>query len=117
MESLRSIRSQIAQVKASLPPPPGRCPVMVYATRGPRPADAPADTETVKHWWYADLAELAALRGRFTAEYEDTRGPYDPPCLFFRMISQMEIFEEQYKGTKYESLWDTPPTSSEVPAS
>lgn len=110
--SLTGLKSQLATLKSQVPPPKGKPPVVVYATKGPSPADEPADTDTVKRWFYADLAELEELRARFDREFGPaTRNPNDPPCLFFRVISQAEIFEEQYKGTPYEHLWMGGPTS------
>lgn len=95
---LQTIRSQIAQLKAQMPRPQGRPPVFVLAARGPRPAGASADTDVVKHWFYADLGELEELRAQFQREYEDTRGPDDVPCVFVRLTEAAEIFEEQHRG-------------------
>jgi hypothetical protein len=114
--NLSALRSQVSALKAQMPPPPGRPLVQVFARKGPRPAGAPADTETVKRWYCRDLATLEELRAKFDREYGPrTRGPNDLPCLFFRMISRQEIFEEQYRGTKYEHLWPGgAPTADEV---
>jgi len=112
--SLTGLKSQLATLKALVPPKPGRPPVFVFAAKGPRPVDGPADTATYLNWYYADLGELEELRARFKREYEDTRGPDDPPCIFVRFTSQREIFDEHYRGTKYEHLWGAPPTADEV---
>lgn len=87
---LRSIRSQIAQVKARLPPPPGRL-VIISAVPGPRSADAPADSET---WYFHGDTELAQLRERFKCEYESTRAPTDPPCLFLHFGDSAPLANE-----------------------
>ena len=103
---IRSLKNRIDTVAAKVPPPPGRPMVQVFAARGPRPADAPPDTKTCLRWYHRDLAELAELRAKFDREFgPDTRAPNDLPCMFIRLISQQEIFDEQYKGGPYESLW------------
>jgi hypothetical protein len=113
---LQTIRSQIAQLKAQLPPPKGKPPVFVFASKlTGEPAEGRQDTETYKYWQYRDLGELQELRDRFDRELGPaTRGPNDPPCLFFRVTSAEEIFEEQYKGTPYESLWMGGPLAESV---
>ena len=86
--------------------------VRVFATKGPRTADAPVDSETQLHWYYRDLSELEELRAKFDREFgPEARGPNDMPCLFFRVISQQEIFAEQYLGTRFEHLWMGGPES------
>ena len=99
---LQTIRTQIAHLKAQLPPPRGKNPVCVLAAKGPRPADGPADTEIFLYWYYQDPLDLAALQARFDRDFGPaTRGPNDPPCLFIRLTDAAEI-EEQFKGTQLE---------------
>ena len=95
---LTGLKSQLAALKLQVPPKPGKPFVVVLAARGPCPAEAPADTGTYLHWYYADLGELAALQERFQSEFEDTRGPDDVPCVFVRLTEAGEIFEEQHRG-------------------
>ncbi len=96
--NLSALRNQVRQLREQMPPLKGKDPVFVLAARGPRPAGASADTDVVKHWFYADLGELEELRARFQREYEDTRGPDDVPCVFVRLTEAAEIFEEQHRG-------------------
>lgn len=123
-----ALRSQLREIKAKLPPPPGKPPVMIFArkydpenppavdlnswepdpdnpgkSRHPLPYDG---VETPTHWTYKNAAELVGLRERFDRFYGPaTRGPNDPPCLFVRLTDAAEIFEEQFKGGPYEHLW------------
>ena len=125
---LQSIRSQIAHLKAKLPPPPGKPPVMIFAekydpenppavdlnswkpdpenpgkSRHPLPYDG---VETATHWPYRNQQELTGLRERFDRLYGPaTRGPYDPPSLLIRVTSAAEIFEEQHRGTSRDPLF------------
>jgi hypothetical protein len=124
---LQAIRSQLAQLKATLPAPKGETPVMIFAqkydpenppavdlnswepdpnnpgkSRHPLPYDG---VETPTHWPYKNRLELEVLRQRFKVEYEDTRGPNDPPCIFVHLESSEEVFESQYRGTALDPLF------------
>ena len=116
---LRSLKHRIDAAAAKAPPPRGKPPVFVFASKLPgEPGEERKDTETYKYWHYRDLAELQELRERFDREFGPaTRGPNDPPCLFFRVTSAEEVFEEQYKGTPYEDLWMGGPVADEAVAS
>ena len=113
--NLSTIRSQVSALKTQMPPPKGRPMTVVFLHKGPRPADAPADTETRASWYYESAAELEELRAKYEREFgPDTRGPNDMPCLLVQFMDQAQIFEEKYKGTRYESLWMGGPTAEAV---
>ncbi len=116
MVSISSLKARIDAAAAKVPPPRGKGPVFVFASKLPvEPGEERKDTETYKYWHYRDLAELQGLRERFDREFGPaTRGPNDLPCLFFRVISAEEVFEEQYKGGPYEHLWTGGPVADEA---